>query len=287
MRTGETGRSFPTIAPVTRPPSLTPDLPLARLLQGAEAASSRAFCQAAADLYPSLGIRAIPCAGGFALFYGPGDPLNAVKGIALGGAVDPLEWQAVEDFFRSTRSPVVIDLCPLADPEFIADLGRRGYRIGSFETVTFRTIDGDIPDPSALSECRIAVPTDAAEWARTIGVGFADGGEPVRFAVDFGLVRTRLPASFMLLATIDGTPAGGAGLSIHNGVAHMGGAAVLPRFRRRGIQSALTAARLRLAHDHGCTLAKLDVHAGSASHRNATRLGFQVAYTRPQMVSAT
>ncbi|MDI1290023.1 MAG: GNAT family N-acetyltransferase, partial [bacterium] len=107
---------------------------------------------------------------------------------------------------------------------------------------------------------------------------------PFPFAVDFGLVRERLPNSLMLLATVNGTPAGGAGLSIHNHVAHMAGAAVLPQFRGRGIQQALTAARLQLATDRGCTLAKLDVRAGSASYRNAVRAGFQVAYTRPQLV---
>jgi ribosomal protein S18 acetylase RimI-like enzyme len=268
---------------------LTPDLDLARALEGAEAAASRAFCQTAAEVHPGQGIRAIPCAGGFGLFYGPADPLNAVKGVGLNGPVDDREWEELEDFFRSNQSPVVIDLCPLADEAFVASLGGRAYLIGSFETVTFRTIDSggvDLPDAPLPPDCRIAPPQDPTAWGRVIDVGFADGGEPMRFAVDFGRVRERLPASFMLMATVAGEPAGGAGLSIHNHIAHMSGAAVLPRFRGRGIQGALTAARLRLAAEHGCTLAKLDVRAGSASHRNAVRAGFQVAYTRPQMIKA-
>ena len=60
--------------------------------------------------------------------------------------------------------------------------------------------------------------------------------------------------------------------------------AVLPEFRGRGVQRALTAARLRIALERGCLLAKMDVRAGTVSHQNAVRCGFQVAYTRPQLV---
>ena len=96
------------------------------------------------------------------------------------------------------------------------------------------------------------------------------------------------------MATVDGNPAGGAGISIHRvdaagemlTVALMAGAAVLLEFRRRGIQAALTAARLKIALARGCTLCKLDVLAGTSSHRNAVRAGFAVVYTRPQMARA-
>src|SRR6185436_16522529 len=96
----------------------------------------------------------------------------------------------------------------------------------------------------------------------------------------------QLPHSVMLMARVDGRPAGGAAVSAHGSIAHMAGAAVLPEFRGRGIQRALTAARMRIAGERGCTLAKLDVRAGSVSHRNAARCGFQVAYTRPQLVKS-
>jgi ribosomal protein S18 acetylase RimI-like enzyme len=71
---------------------------------------------------------------------------------------------------------------------------------------------------------------------------------------------------------------------MHGGVALMSGAAVLPAFRGRGIQLALTAERLRIGALRGCKLAKMDVRAASASYRNAVRAGFEVAYTRPQLV---
>jgi ribosomal protein S18 acetylase RimI-like enzyme len=259
-------------------------------LEGAEAASSREFCSTAAKLYPGSPIRVIDCAGGCGLHYGPADPLNAVKGVGLNGPVNTADWDALEAAFRSAGSPVVIDLSPFADEAFVALLGARGYTIGSFETVLCRRLDDGAPLPleSLTPGMRIELvgAANAPEWTRVVGIGFANGGEPMKFAVDFGLVRQHLKHSVTLLATVDGEPAGGAGMSITGPVAHMAGAAVLPQFRRRGIQQALTAARLRLARERGCAWAKLDVQGGSASDRNAVRAGFQVAYTRPQLVRA-
>jgi GNAT superfamily N-acetyltransferase len=265
----------------------TADLDLARALEGAETETCRAFCEAAARVHPELVIRVMPCAGGVCTLYGPGDPLNAVKGVGLNGPVDPGEWDEVESLFRRNASAVVIDLCPLADPAFVALLCDRGYRIGSFETVTFRRLTGtDLPEPRSLSDCRITPATEFAAWGSLVASAFADGGEPVPMAVDMGRVRAALTGSYALVATFDGVPAGGAAMSVHGTVAHFAGGAVLPEFRRRGVQAALTAARLRLAMDLGSTLVKMDVLAGSASHRNATRAGFEVAYTRPQLVRA-
>jgi ribosomal protein S18 acetylase RimI-like enzyme len=228
----------------------------------------------------------MPCGGGVALHYAPADPLNAVKGAGLAGPVTPAEWDQIESFFRAHNSPVVVDLCPFADPAFVERLGDRGYRIAAFETVLFRELDEAPPRPELPAGCVIQSPRAerAAEWGRVVGAGFADGGDPFPFAVDLARVRAGLEHSVMVLAVVGGVAAGGAALSIASGTAHFAGAAVLPEFRGRGIQRALTAERLRIARERGCSLAKLDVLAGSVSHRNAEHAGFRVAYTRPQMV---
>jgi len=273
-------------------PQYCPDLDLALLLETAEAIASRNFCEAAAAIHPESDIRVFPlCGDASGLYYGKSNPLNAVKGAGLNGPVDQKRWDALEEFHRSAPSPVVIDLCPLADDAFIAMLSSRGYTIGSFETVTFRVLEAALTTPSTINPnpaLRIAqVSRDEADaWSRVIDTGFADGGEPFNFGIDIGKVRSGLSQTVSLLATIDGIPAGGAAMSIHRGVAHLCGAAVLPAFRRRGVQQALTAARLEIAQSRGCNLAKLDVRAGTPSHRNACRAGFQVAYTRPQLVKA-
>lgn len=266
---------------------ITPDLALARRLEGAEAESCRLFALAAARLYPNGHVRVGEAGGGVAIHYGPSDPLNAVKGVGLNGPVSDGEWDAVEAVFRESHSPVVVDHCPLSDDGLTALLMQRGYAIGSFETVTFRTLDprDDFASPR-IADLSISIvePNAMREWARVVDTGFADGGEPFKLAIDVGHVRAHTPGAISVLASVSGVPAGGAALSIRGDVAHMSGAAVLPGFRNRGIQQALTAARLTIARERGCTLAKLDVRAGTVSHRNAARAGFQVAYTRPQLV---
>jgi ribosomal protein S18 acetylase RimI-like enzyme len=305
--------SGPAAVPPTMDPRIRPiscDASLAAALEGAEAEICRAFCNAAAVTHPGSNIRSIEAAGGVGLFYGPSDPLNSIKGAGFDTDFDKAKWLELESAFHTTGSPVVIDLCPLAGDPFLSMLADRGYRTAAFETVTVCSLEADHAIEGASHDPAISVffvaPSDTvgtAAWNRVLNVGFADGGEPIKFAVDFARVRAHLaateatPSTFMLLATVNGTPAGGAALSFGSAtarqpgqpmprIAFMSGAAVLPEFRRRGIQSALTAARLALAREHRCDYATLCVRGGSASHRNAARAGFQVAYTRPQTVLA-
>ena len=84
--------------------------------------------------------------------------------------------------------------------------------------------------------------------------------------------------------TIDGQVAAGAALTIHDGVALLGGASTLPAFRNRGLQSALLQARLAHAAAAGCDLAMTVTLPGSGSQHNCEKLGFRVAYTRAKFI---
>ena len=90
-------------------------------------------------------------------------------------------------------------------------------------------------------------------------------------------------ASAGFLAFVDGQAAGGAVIWIHDGVAGLMGASMLPAFRRRGGQSALMRMRLDFARRQGCDLAYTITAPGSGSQRNAERAGFRMAYTRSKM----
>jgi GNAT superfamily N-acetyltransferase len=213
--------------------------------------------------------------------------LNAVKGPGLRGAVSEAEWDAVEVTFAANRSPVAVDVSPFAESLFFELLRARGYRIGGFENVLYRQIDAANSRPESLKqgwELELVTPARAELWTSIMNRGFSNEGPEPPFSVNFGKVRATLANAMMLLLLIDGAPAAGAALSCSEGVAHFGGAAVLPAYRGRGAQRALTAARIELAHEQGCDVAKLDVLGGSISHRNAAASGFAVAYTRPQMV---
>jgi hypothetical protein len=58
------------------------------------------------------------------------------------------------------------------------------------------------------------------------------------------------------------------------------GDATLVGARRRGLQLALIRQRLKTAAAMGCDVATASVLAGSVSHRNYERAGFQLVYAR-------
>src|SRR6185312_1437053 len=82
----------------------------------------------------------------------------------------------------------------------------------------------------------------------------------------------------------DGVIAGGATMRMAEGVAQLTGAATAPAHRRRGIQTALLAARLADAAEAGCDVAVVTTQPGSKSQQNAQRQGFDLLYTRAVLV---
>ena len=77
---------------------------------------------------------------------------------------------------------------------------------------------------------------------------------------------------------------GGASLRVCEGVAQLCGAATAPAHRRRGVQSALLAARLADSARQGCDVAVVTTQPGSKSQQNVQRQGFELLYTRAILV---
>ena len=73
-------------------------------------------------------------------------------------------------------------------------------------------------------------------------------------------------------------------MRIDDGVAQLCGAATLPAFRRRGIQSLLFRWRLAIARAAGCDLAVVTTQPGSKSQANAIGQGFSLLYTRAILI---
>jgi N-acetylglutamate synthase-like GNAT family acetyltransferase len=88
------------------------------------------------------------------------------------------------------------------------------------------------------------------------------------------------------IARRDGAVAGGASLHLADGLAQLAGAATAPAHRRRGVQTALLAARLADAAAAGCELAVVTTQPGSKSQQNVQRRGFELLYTRAVLVKA-
>lgn len=89
-------------------------------------------------------------------------------------------------------------------------------------------------------------------------------------------VEHRLPEVRRFTAGPEGTELAAAAMSLHDGVAVLGGAATRPQQRGRGAQSALLQHRLREAAHSGCHLAVATVTPGTVSARNLVRAGFTV-----------
>ncbi len=70
-------------------------------------------------------------------------------------------------------------------------------------------------------------------------------------------------------------------------VAQLAGAATAVEHRRRGVQTALLAARLTDAKDAGCDIAVVTTAPGSKSQHNVQRQGFDLLYTRALLVRDT
>lgn len=84
----------------------------------------------------------------------------------------------------------------------------------------------------------------------------------------------------LYLARVKGAPAGAALLALDDDLGYLANASTLPDFRRRGVQSALIAARTSDAVAAGCDIVSSQAEFGSASQRNLERAGLQVAYTK-------
>lgn len=77
------------------------------------------------------------------------------------------------------------------------------------------------------------------------------------------------------LVRVDGEPAGEALLALDGELAYLAEASTVPRFRRRGVQRALIAARAAYAREHGCRSLFAGVSHGDASWSNMHAMGLR------------
>lgn len=115
-------------------PPLHADHALAARLERTEMESARVFATANGD-------EVVEIAGGIVVFAGATSPLTHAVGTGMAGAVAPQQIDEMERFFRSRGANSEIEVCPLADDQYIGELSRRGYLIGEFNNVLARRVD--------------------------------------------------------------------------------------------------------------------------------------------------
>ena len=267
------------------------DLALARRLEMAQAWRGVRGARAHQELHPTLPIQVEPLAGGYLIYTGDGMPINRAVGLGVHGPVTPADLDLAEQFYRRRNLPPRVDACPLADASLLELLALRGYRLEKFYSVLFYPLSepalselGAPESAPAGIQVSQAGPEDAELWLKTVAQGFEETDIPTQTTLDILAPNFYTSHAACFFAWIDGQPAGGGGMYVHEGVAELGGASTRPEFRRRGVQTALLHARLAAAREQGCDLAMAMTSPGSASQRNIERVGFQLAYTKATMI---
>lgn len=269
------------------------DVALAARIERAEVGLVAAAARAAHRRRPGASGFVTPLAGGVATFADEGSPFNKVAGLGFDGLPGEAELTAVERAFAACDAPVQVELAHLADPGLGELLTGRGYRLESFENVLGRALHG-VPEP--VTPAGVAVrPSGDDEFDRWLDVVADAAAHPdtqgvpwhEEFPREVYLAAERDLAAAGVVryaALCDGALAGGAGMRLADGVAQFAGAATAPAYRRRGVQSALLAARLADAAAAGCDVAVIVTQPGSRSQQNAQRRGFDLLYTRAVLV---
>jgi GNAT superfamily N-acetyltransferase len=233
----------------------------------------------------------IPVAGGAACFAEAGSPMNKVVGLGFHGLPTDGELDEIEKAFAARGTAIQVELSTLADPEIAAMLTGRGYQLVSFENVLGRALlDG--PQLITPEGVEVRLSDDLEAWIDVVVDGFAhpdSQGVPSHEEFPREIVANaerdmERAGAAPYLAYCDGVVAGGAGMRMTEGVAQLTGAATAPAHRRRGVQTALLAARLADASRAGCDIAVVTTQPGSKSAQNVQRRGFHLLYTRAVLV---
>jgi GNAT superfamily N-acetyltransferase len=232
--------------------------------------------------------------GGVAVYVGPHSPMNKLIGIGYEGALADPQLARIEEKFESLQAPLQAEVSALADPECSARLARRGYVLQGVESVLGRELSADWSIESKVAGIEIAPMRDAereawfdADLIATLHVDTQGVPMPLPPREELESALRPLfeaPGFLHYFARIGSEIAGTATLRIDAGIAQLCGAATLPAFRRRGVQTSLLRRRLADARAAGCELAVMTTQPGSKSQENGQRQGFSLLYSRALLV---
>jgi GNAT superfamily N-acetyltransferase len=260
---------------------MTSDLSLAQRLERAEGTANAAFVEARARLMPEVGAAWREVEGTYAMFDGVDSPLTQSFGLGLFSEVTDAHLAALEAFFDAHGAAAMHEMSVIAGNAALGPLGARGYRPIELSTVLHQpVVMTTLPALAPPMRVRMVGPEETELWAATSSAAWGGTPELAEFMLHFGRIAATATGCVAFLAEWDGEPIATAAINIHQGTALLAGAATIPAWRGRGVQSALLRARLHHAASLGCDLAMMVAEPGSSSQRNAERQGFRVGYNR-------
>ncbi len=255
-------------------------------MEAAEEYGALRYAQAVKPEHPEWGITWEQFGGGHLVFVARRSLVGRAHGLGFSGPVKPQDIEYIEQFYFCHEADAQVDVCPFADPSLFESLNQRGFQVAEFNQTLARWVDSseEFPPAPANLEVRPIKGDERDPWSALLArVFFAD--EAPRFE-RFFLPWTRHEQAFCIAAFLDGKMAGGAGglMVPEHKMAGLFGAATLPEFRGKGIQTALLNERLKRTQAAGCDLAVTLTMPGTTSQRNAEKAGFRAAYTKVVVV---
>lgn len=249
-----------------------------------------------ADLYrstppgsrESAGAHRLPVGSGWAVMTPTVDILafNRVIAVGVGEPADDAQLDTTIECFRQRGIPrFFFQLAPQARPENLSEgLATRGFELYNNWVKLYRTVDHP---PEIETDLRIEqIGREHADVFADVLCRAFEWPDTLRPVIG-GLVGE--PGWVHYLAFAGDRPAATAAMYVHAEWCWIDFASTAVQFRGRRAQSALIARRLRDAATRGCRHVIVETaedrpEKPSPSCRNVQRLGFQIAYLRPNWI---
>lgn len=244
-----------------------------------DARASVRFADARKKVHPEVGAAWIEVNGTTAIYDGIHSPITQTFGLGFEEGKLSETLDQIEPFFREHGAATNHEVCVMAGMEPLQELARRGYVPIEQSIVQHRLIE-PFPDQPSTVDVKIIGPSEIDIWVEVMTAGFGEYPEFADVLRGIGQVSARKEGCICFLASIDGKPVAAATLNWEGDIASLSGACTVPEARCKGAHSALISARMRHADSMGCKTVLVVATPGSASHKNAERLGFKQAYTR-------
>jgi GNAT superfamily N-acetyltransferase len=212
--------------------------------------------------------------------------MNRVIGLGLGEPADDKSIRKIISRYKDAGVPrFFVQLHPLAQPESLPEmLIQHGFSHYNNWVKLYREIEAPLPEPAEL-ELREIGPEDGDDFARIVATSFGwpDNIRPMIAAA------VGKPGWHFYIAYDDGVPIATGANFIDGHYCWIDFAATLEEHRGKGAQTALAVRRIEDARKQGCKWLVVETAEQTAekeapSYRNMIRLGFKIAYIRPNYI---
>jgi len=205
-------------------------------------------------------------------------------GLGVDGPVSDATLDALVAYYAARGRRAAIQITPYQHPSLLDGLAARGFTVYELESVLARALT---PRPAGVAVPGLRFqpvdPDDDDSVANFVAAqlaGFFPDRAPPPAMIPITERVARSSRCRLWLMTVDGELAGSGGLEVFEDAAVLIAGAVMPHFRRRGIQQAFVRFRLEQARLDGRAYATVGSTPGGPTERNALRAGFQMAYTQ-------